>query len=455
MARIKKQNGNGKDSENFDVEKAFEEEISKPYYKVDYLDSFKLPYEKLDVSVVIPTYNRCPYKPNSLRGELNPLAWALQSLLLQKPIVKEIIIVDDHSTDYTKDVVESFRRKTKEKKIKLVYLRNKRHIGYGNTVNVGTANANSKYLFFVDDDSIVAPYAAFGAVCTFEWLKSTGVNIGIINLPPYLRSSNPENIKPISQISQIDFYNGLYYSNKASFPVEYLNNENKFIHSEFHILKPFIIQNSGGYILCSKDLFTKIGGFPTTNYERFWEREFGCMAIDNGYSIYFQPDPKFHCVHGSYGLKTGKEFTGEDWFKKIGGQISLKKAMKECDRPLKNTGCRVPLKEYFYHSMAAIFSILFPRNDRGALKWIKKVYQEFVIDGDPTILNTTLIEELTLKERKELWSKALTESLSFIKKREKLKMKKLEELIKKLQKEEIVKKILDILDNQKIYRLFL
>ena len=84
------------------------EEMKKPYYKVDYLDDFKLPYDKLDVSIVIPTYNRCPYKANSLKRELNPLAWALDSCLLQKPIVSEIIIIDDDSDDHTADVVESF-----------------------------------------------------------------------------------------------------------------------------------------------------------------------------------------------------------------------------------------------------------------------------------------------------------------------------------------------------------
>jgi len=35
-----------------ELQKVFEEEMQKPYYKIDYLDDFKLPYEKLDVSVI-------------------------------------------------------------------------------------------------------------------------------------------------------------------------------------------------------------------------------------------------------------------------------------------------------------------------------------------------------------------------------------------------------------------
>ena len=56
---------NDKESEEIDkskIQKLFEEEITKPYYKIDYLNDFKLPYKKLDVSIIIPTTNRSPYK---------------------------------------------------------------------------------------------------------------------------------------------------------------------------------------------------------------------------------------------------------------------------------------------------------------------------------------------------------------------------------------------------------
>ncbi len=438
-------NGQSSSKEEPNPEKLFEEEIKKPYYTVDYLNNFKLPYEKLDVSVVIPTYNRSPYSPNSLKRELNPLSWAIKSILLQKPSVNELIIVDDHSSDKTKQVVDSFREEALKKGVKISYIKNKKHLGYGISINVAGTNANSKYLFFVDDDSIMAPYAAFGAVYTFEWLLSQGVNVGIINLPPYLRSSIPENTLSKKQISQIDFYKGIYLSNKASFPEEYLEDKNKFIHEEFHILKPFTIQNSGGYFLCSKKVFNEIGGFPVTIYKRFPEREFGCMAIDNGYLVYFQADPKFHCVHGSYGLKNNRTFKGDDWFRRVGGDISLKKTMEFCNRNINDTGCRIDQKEFIYNSLVAIFSILYPRNSKGAIKWVKKVYDDFVIGGKTEMLNTSLKEPLAESERKEIWDRAIKEGLEFIRKRELSKIKRIQKVKDNLKGKEITPEMLNIL----------
>ncbi|MDP1728752.1 MAG: glycosyltransferase [archaeon] len=423
----------------------FEEEIKKPYYRVDYLDNFRLPHERLDVSAIIPTYNRSPYRPGSLRAELNPLAWAIKSMLLQKPSINEIIVFDDASEDYTEEVVKSFMSEAQEKKIKLVYKKSLKHVGYGRAINFAVTLANSKYLFFIDDDSIVAPYASFGGVYTFEWLVSEGVNVGIINLPPYLRSALPENFVSKKEISQIDFFKGIYLSNKASFPLEYIRDEDKFIHDEYHILKPFPIQNSGGYTLCSKKVFVEIGGFPTTIYERFVEREFGCMAIDNGYSVYFQPDLKFHCVHGSYGLHNNRNFSGDDWFRRIGGQISLKKAMEICNEKRENTGCRINQKEFLYHSMAAIFSILYPRNNRGAIRWMRKVYDEFVLNGDSKILNTRLLDNLNQKERKQIWDTALKESLGFIKKKETLKLNRINKIKSAVEKKNITPETLNLL----------
>ncbi len=436
---------NKKEQSEKETSQLFEEEIKKPYYDVFYLDNFKLPYERLDVSVVLPTYNRAPYKKNTLKEDLNPLSWAILSCLNQKPPIKEIIVVDDASKDNTAEVVKSFREEATRKNINLVYIQNETHQGYGPSTNIGVEKTNSKYLLFVDDDSIIAPYTAFGGIHTFEWLETEGVNVGIINLPPYLRSTLPENVKSQKSISQINFSKGVYTSNKASFPEEYLTKKDKFIHEEYHILKPFTIQNSGGYFLCSKKMFNDIGGFPVTICERFPEREFGCIAIDNGYDVYFQADPKFHCVHGSYGLKNDRIFKGKEWFKEIGGKISFKRAMEVCNNRIKETGCRISQKEFVYNSLMAIFTVLYPRNSRGAIKWMEKIYQSFVINNDPTMLNTSLNENLSEEERKDIWEKAIKESLNFIRKKEKMKLKALSDLKNNLKNKKITLDMLKII----------
>jgi len=412
----------------------FEEEIKKPYYSISYLDSFKLPYERLEVSAIIPTYNRCPYKPESLKGDKNPLAWAISSLLLQKPTISEIIVIDDFSSDKTEQVVSSFMEDASKKGIKLIYKRNKKHLGYSASINFGSSLANSKYLFLVDDDSIVAPYAAFGAVFTYEWLKKSGINIGIINLPPYSRSSIPNKVIPGADIGKLDFARGIFISSKNAFPEEYLSQSpDKFIHQEYHILKPIQIEVSGGYILCSKEVFTKVGGFPLTVFERFMDVEFGLRALENGYSIYLSPDPKFHCVHGSYGLKTGREFEGEDWFRSAGGMISLKNSMRECDKPSQNSGCRIDTMGVLYNSILSFFCMAYKRNSEGAIKWMKKVYEEFVKNGNTKILNITINYSIPEKEREILWNKAIKKGIVFVENSEKIKLKKIKGIKDKIE----------------------
>jgi glycosyltransferase involved in cell wall biosynthesis len=429
-------NGNKKeDLEGKKILELFKEEINKPYYKIEYLDHFKLPWNNLDVSIIIPTYNRAPYKPNSLKGELNPLAWAIKSAILQKPKINEIIIVDDFSCDKTKDVVDSFREEVKNNEIKLKYIKNKKNLGYSKSINEGVSLANSKYIFLIDDDSIVSPYATFGAVFTFEWIQKEGIKVGVLNLPPYSRTTFPEHLSKMSEIGQLDFSRGIFTSGKGNFPIEYLTQKDKFIPEDFQILKPFQIKNSGGYFITKKALFLEIGGFPETLSQRYMDTEFGSKMLEHGYNIYLSPDPKFACVHGSYGLKNGKKFDGDDWFRKSGGQISLKRAMDVCDIPGENTGCRIDIEKVLYSSLTSLFWMIYKRDAQSAVRWMKRVHKEFVLGGNGEILNVGYYACPREEIRKDIWNKAIRNSLNFIEKVEKQKLKKIKEMKTVMEKE--------------------
>ncbi|MCK5615163.1 glycosyltransferase family 2 protein [Candidatus Pacearchaeota archaeon] len=425
------------------------EEMKKPYYKVDYLDDFKLPYDKLDVSIVIPTYNRCPYKANSLKRELNPLAWALDSCLLQKPIVSEIIIIDDDSDDHTADVVESFEDKAREKGIKLIYIKNKDgQRGNGGSRNIGSRAANSKYLFYTDDDLIIAPYSVFGAYHTIKLLEKKDRKVGMVGLPVYFRESASKKIVSKEEIGSLSFLKGTFSANKDAFAKELIEEENKaskFIDNELNILNPLLIHNANGYGICLKQAFEEVGGSPET-IVRGEDREFGSKLIENAYSIYFSCDPKFQGVHGMFGFECGKEFSGEDWFRKVGGDISLRKSMKECDRPLSKTGARVDVNEYIYQQILSFFYLTYPRNKKGALNWIKKVYKDFVIGGETGLFGNQNMPIPNLEERKKMWLSAINNGLGFIRDSEEEGLRKINVTIKELQKEHSINTdILDIL----------
>jgi glycosyltransferase involved in cell wall biosynthesis len=91
------------------------------------------------VSVIIPTYNRAKFLPG-----------AIQSVLNQTFSNVEIIVVDDGSTDDTRQELEPFR-----KKIHYLATKNK---GASHARNIGMKAASGKYIAFLDSDDLYLPY---------------------------------------------------------------------------------------------------------------------------------------------------------------------------------------------------------------------------------------------------------------------------------------------------------
>ncbi|MFC4323389.1 glycosyltransferase family 2 protein [Litchfieldia salsa] len=94
----------------------------------------------MTISVVIPTYNR---------GHM--IMDAIQSVMDQTLSPLEIIIVDDFSTDQTREVVESIR----DERIK--YVLNSRLKGANGARNTGILMAEGNYIAFQDSDDIWLP----------------------------------------------------------------------------------------------------------------------------------------------------------------------------------------------------------------------------------------------------------------------------------------------------------
>ena len=88
---------------------------------------------KLSISVIIPTLNR-----------VNLLKRALRSVLNQTLPPDEIIVIDNGSTDDTKNMI-----KDNFQNIKYYYLHDK---GVSKARNLGIKNSNSEWLSFLDSD---------------------------------------------------------------------------------------------------------------------------------------------------------------------------------------------------------------------------------------------------------------------------------------------------------------
>lgn len=93
--------------------------------------------KQVPLSVIIPTYNRALLLERSLR-----------SVLRQTTACKEIIVVDDGSTDATKEVVERYATKACYP-VHYLFQPNK---GPASARNLGIAQAQNDYLAFLDSD---------------------------------------------------------------------------------------------------------------------------------------------------------------------------------------------------------------------------------------------------------------------------------------------------------------
>lgn len=90
----------------------------------------------MKISVIIPTYNREKL-----------LVKSLESVLNQTVKAEEIIIIDDGSTDNTKEIVNNYNNHT----IKYIFQENK---GVSNARNHGIRIATNEWLCFLDSDDI-------------------------------------------------------------------------------------------------------------------------------------------------------------------------------------------------------------------------------------------------------------------------------------------------------------
>ena len=94
----------------------------------------------IKVSVVVPVYNTSKY-----------LRRCLDSLVNQTLKNIEIIIVNDKSTDNSKDIIKEYENKYQNIKV----IHNKINKGIGYNRNLGIEIASGKYIAFVDSDDYI------------------------------------------------------------------------------------------------------------------------------------------------------------------------------------------------------------------------------------------------------------------------------------------------------------
>jgi len=90
---------------------------------------------------------------------------------LEKSIVDEIIVVDDYSEDNTEEIVKKFK--------KAKYIKNRKNMGKGYSMDKGVKNTNAQILFFCDADIINLKPAMINKIINPVVEKKVEMSIGL------------------------------------------------------------------------------------------------------------------------------------------------------------------------------------------------------------------------------------------------------------------------------------
>ena len=158
---------------------------------------------KPKISVVIPTYNR-----------ESKILKSINSVLNQTYKNIEVLVIDDNSTDNTKDVVKSIKDK------RLKYIKLPKNMGSCYARNIGIKKAKGKYITFQDSDDVYDSKKIEKQYLNLKNNKSDMdfCKVKIIKKDNSIIFPNDEQIKSINENKILDeLCNGNFISTQAIF----------------------------------------------------------------------------------------------------------------------------------------------------------------------------------------------------------------------------------------------
>ena len=194
------------------------------------------------ISVIIITYNR-----------VQLLVETLQQLLSDPYQPKEIIVIDNHSTDDTGQIL------TRQFGDRILYKRMERNLGVPGGRNEGVKLATGDILFFIDDDAVLMPNGLEKVARKFQ--------------------DNPR--LGIFSAKVINFYTGQLDHSSWVYSIHRLKDQNIPFRSYKFV---------GGASAISRAVFDQCGYFWDRLFFMHEEIDLSLRALDKGFEIWYYPD---------------------------------------------------------------------------------------------------------------------------------------------------------------------
>lgn len=230
----------------------------KTIIKVKVKEKLTFPkYQHPDVSIIIPVYNQYKYTIQCLKS----------ILMSGDPTSYEIIIADDNSTDETKNIMDNV--------FNIKISKNETNLGYIQNVNKAAKIATGKYLYFLNNDTIVQKNWLQELLRVFELRKDAGV------VGSKIYNNDCSSLQECGVFMFSDYFCNCFNSDP---------NDSK------HMYLKQVDYVSGCSLITLKTLFDEIGGFDVLFSPAYCDDPDYCLeALKRGYKTYVQP--KSQIIH--------------------------------------------------------------------------------------------------------------------------------------------------------------
>ena len=198
------------------------------------------------VSIIIPTYNRADLLPRTIGSVLNQTFRNF-----------ELIVVDDGSTDNTREVVKKFE----EKDLRVKYIWQENSGGPAKPKNTGIKVAKGKFIAFLDDDDEWLPEKLEKQIKLF---RNTSNNLAFVGCN--ILVIEEEKNKIIKRVKMSNYSKGVFFK--------------KLLEGNF------IFTSSS--VLIKKEVLDKVGFFDTNlKYADDWDL---WVRVSEHFSFSFVPE---------------------------------------------------------------------------------------------------------------------------------------------------------------------
>ncbi|MCX6724719.1 MAG: glycosyltransferase family 2 protein [Candidatus Shapirobacteria bacterium] len=234
---------------------------------------------KLLLSVIIVNFNT-----KELLGK------CLQSVFSQKKIVDglEVIVVDNNSTDGSREMLEKFQGK--ETELKTIF--NQNNNGFARAVNQGIKKSQGEYLLLLNSDIFVKPKALENLVDSAKKNSEVGVIGGKLLNPDGSIQGSCFHLPTLLKVMKEFWFKGSSvlskYTPAGKDPVE-------------------VEAVIGAVFLIPREIINKFGLLDERYFMYFEDLDYCRRVRKNGYKIYYLPKAEFIHTHGA----SGKNISGQ------------------------------------------------------------------------------------------------------------------------------------------------